>query len=182
MNNEKMKLKNTEIRLISELMKNSRRSDRELARCIHVSQPTITRTRQKLQNEGYFKEYTLIPRFSKLGYTLLAVTFVKFRESLTVDQADREKEVIRECLKKNHKEILMFEKGMGLGYDGIVISIHRDYSSFLDLKKQLATFETLKISNGESFIVNLKDTIRYRPLTLSNLAEHMLTIHEKVLS
>jgi DNA-binding Lrp family transcriptional regulator len=42
-------LKDVELKLISELMKNSRKSDRELAKKIGVSQPTVTRTRTKLQ-------------------------------------------------------------------------------------------------------------------------------------
>jgi DNA-binding Lrp family transcriptional regulator len=42
-------MKDVELRLISELMKNSRRSDKELAKVIGVSQPTVTRIRLKLQ-------------------------------------------------------------------------------------------------------------------------------------
>lgn len=58
-------------------MKNSKRSDRELSKIVRVSQPTITRTR--LEREGYIKEYTIIPDFAKLGFELLAITFVKLR-------------------------------------------------------------------------------------------------------
>jgi DNA-binding Lrp family transcriptional regulator len=49
-------MKDIERRLISELMKNSRRSDRELAKALGTSQPTITRG--KLEREGIIKEYT----------------------------------------------------------------------------------------------------------------------------
>lgn len=42
------KLNDTEIELISELMKNSNRSARELAKALRVSQPTITKTKKKL--------------------------------------------------------------------------------------------------------------------------------------
>jgi DNA-binding Lrp family transcriptional regulator len=58
-------MKDIERRLISELMKNSRRSDRELAKALGTSQPTITRTRGKLEREGIIKEYTMIPDFTK---------------------------------------------------------------------------------------------------------------------
>ena len=40
-------VKDAELKLISELMKNSRRSDRELAKAIGVSQPTIGRMIKK---------------------------------------------------------------------------------------------------------------------------------------
>ncbi len=38
------------IHLLYELMKDSKRSDRELAKAIGVSQPTITRMRETLEN------------------------------------------------------------------------------------------------------------------------------------
>jgi DNA-binding Lrp family transcriptional regulator len=73
-------MKETELRLISELMKNSRRSDRELAKAIGVSQPTVSRTIQRLEKQCVIKEYTMIPDFTKIGYALLTVTLVKHRE------------------------------------------------------------------------------------------------------
>ena len=45
-------LKDVELRLVSELMKNSRRSDRELGKAIHVSQPTVSRTIKKLEKKA----------------------------------------------------------------------------------------------------------------------------------
>jgi len=50
-----LKIKDVELRLISELMKNSRRSDRELAKAISVSQPTVSRMIKKLESEGTLK-------------------------------------------------------------------------------------------------------------------------------
>jgi len=44
-------MKETERKLFHELIKNSKRSDRELAKMLRVSQPTITRTRKRLENE-----------------------------------------------------------------------------------------------------------------------------------
>ena len=41
-------VKDVELKLISELMKDSRRSDRELAKAIGVSQPTISRMIRKI--------------------------------------------------------------------------------------------------------------------------------------
>ena len=73
-------MKNIELRLISELMKNSRRSDRELARVLGVSQPTVSRTIKKLEKEGYIREYTMIPDFSKLGYEIMGITSLRVEE------------------------------------------------------------------------------------------------------
>jgi DNA-binding Lrp family transcriptional regulator len=45
-------MKDSELRLTAELMKNSRRSDRELAKALGVSQPMISRMIKKLEKEG----------------------------------------------------------------------------------------------------------------------------------
>jgi DNA-binding Lrp family transcriptional regulator len=45
-------LKAVELRLISELMKNSQRSDRELAKAIGVSQPTISRVKKSWKKKA----------------------------------------------------------------------------------------------------------------------------------
>jgi len=59
-------------------MKGSKRSDRELAKVLRVSQPTITRMRRKLE-ENAIAEYTIIPNWDALGFELMAVTFVDMR-------------------------------------------------------------------------------------------------------
>jgi DNA-binding Lrp family transcriptional regulator len=63
-------LKPLDYKLLSELIKNSRRSDRELAKAIGVSQPTITRRRALIEKE-LIDGYTAIPKWEKLGYELL---------------------------------------------------------------------------------------------------------------
>jgi DNA-binding Lrp family transcriptional regulator len=45
-------MKDVELKLISELMKNSRRSHRELAHAIGVSQPTVSRVMQGWKSKG----------------------------------------------------------------------------------------------------------------------------------
>lgn len=50
-------MKKVELKVLSELMKNSKISDRELAKTIGVSQPTVTRARTRLEKNGYIQEY-----------------------------------------------------------------------------------------------------------------------------
>jgi DNA-binding Lrp family transcriptional regulator len=76
-------LKDVELKLISELMKDSRRSDRELASVLNVSQPTVSRTRERLVNEGYVREFTAIPDFQKLGFEIASIILVSLRKSLS---------------------------------------------------------------------------------------------------
>jgi DNA-binding Lrp family transcriptional regulator len=69
-------MKETELKLIAGLMRNSRRSDRELAKAIRVPQPTVTRMIRRLEKEGVIKEYTMISDFSKLGYRPLTLSYL----------------------------------------------------------------------------------------------------------
>jgi len=168
-------MKEIERRLISELMKNSRRSDRDLAKAIGVSQPTVSRTLKKLEKEGAIREYTAIPDFAKLGYTLLAVTFVKLQKHLTQDEIEKARESTKHIIKGN-LNFIMLERGMGMQFDGVFISFHEDYASFTKHMEWLKQFDFVEVASIQSFIVNLKDEIHYRSLTLSTLAKHVLTL------
>ena len=71
-------VKEIELKLVAELLKNSHRSDRELAKVLGVSQPTISRLTERLRKMGAIREYTIIPDFNKLGFHICALTFADF--------------------------------------------------------------------------------------------------------
>jgi DNA-binding Lrp family transcriptional regulator len=167
-------VKMIERKLIAELMKNSRRSDRELARVIGVSQPTVSRMVKRLEKEGYIREYTIIPDFQKLGYQLVALTLLKLKTSLSPEEAEKARETTKERLKESRFPIVMLERGMGLGYDGVLVSLYEDYSSYTEHMNLLRTYPFLELSHIESFIISLSDKTRYRPLTLAPIARHLL--------
>jgi DNA-binding Lrp family transcriptional regulator len=171
---ERKPVKTIERKLIAELMKNSRRSDRELARVIGVSQPTVSRMVKRLEKEGYLREYTMIPDFQKLGYELVALTFLKLKTNLSPEEAQKARETTKERLKESRFPIVMLERGMGLGYDGVLVSLYEDYSSYTEHMNMLRTYPFLELSHIESFIISLSDKTRYRPLTLALIAEHLL--------
>jgi len=163
-------MKKVELNLISELMKNSRQSDRNLAKVIGVSQPTVTRIRNKLEKEGYIREYTMIPDFSKLGYKIMAITFALSR-FLKKEEAERAGKTLADSVKDKQFEFIMLERGDGLGFDGVVISLHEDYASYLKVLEWLRQFDFLEMKKINSFLINLEDNVRYRPLTFSTLAK-----------
>ena len=55
--------------LLLELLKDSKRSDREIAKVLGVSQPTVSRMRWRLEEEGWIKDFTVIPDFVKMGFS-----------------------------------------------------------------------------------------------------------------
>ena len=187
-------VREVEFKVLSELLKNSKLSDRKLAEKIGCSQPTVTRTRQKLEQDGVIKEYTIIPDFSKLGLGLMALTFSRFASPLNEKKRKEAKKYYREKTEEERvkgksasQKIVMQEQGRGLGYSGVAISFHKDYESFVEFIKQAELnahvelksgkkpFPILEIDKIESFLIDLNNT-NYRPLTFSAIAQHLLTL------
>jgi len=174
-------LKDIELRILAELMKNSRRSDREIARAIGSSQPTITRTRRKLEKEGYINEFTVIPNFNKIGYHLFALTFFTWKPGISAKEMEEARNWAMKQAPSVPPNVVLIERGIGLGYDSFMASFHKDYTSYTNLMSEVKKTPYLKSSKIESFLVNLDDKIHYRYLTFSTLASHLLEMqkHEK---
>ena len=113
-------------KLLRELLKNSKQSDRNLAKILKVSQPTITRARHKLEKSGMIQDYTIIPNFRKMGFEILALTFVKMRPEILTP------EVMEEAKKyaTRFPNAIFASTGEGLGMTGVIISFHKDYTDY----------------------------------------------------
>lgn len=139
--------------LLLELLKDSKRSDRELAKVLGVSQPTVSRMRSRLVKEGLIKDFTVIPDFAKMGFEILALTFVKMRPGAITP------ETMEEAKKYAAKfpNAILSSTGEGLGMNGVVISFHRDFTDYhrklnqmrIDWKDFLDDIQSFIISVGE---------------------------------
>jgi Lrp/AsnC family transcriptional regulator for asnA, asnC and gidA len=172
-------LKDIELRLISELMKNSRRSDRELAKALGVSQPTVSRAIQRLEKEGIIKEYTIVPDFKKLGVGLLTMTFVKYKELGSEERAKAEKIVTEEVKKETYPQVVMIERGLGFTYDSVIVSYEKNYSDYRQLLDRIRTYEHIQPSDTQTFIIDLNDKVHYRSFTYQTLAKYLLTMQKQ---
>lgn len=142
-------MKEVELRLVAELMKNSRRSDRELAKAIGVSQPTVSRMIKRLEQAGFVREYTIIPDLPKLGYELLVVTFLSFAE-------DKPELFVkaREWTKKQ-PSVIFANNGEGCGMNSIMISLHKNYTDYTNLITQLKRDWQPNLTGEQSFVISL---------------------------
>lgn len=166
-------MKEIERKLLAELMKNSRRSDRELAKAIGASQPTTTRLRTKLEKEGYIKEYTIIPNFSKIGYAIMALNFLKLDPKLTKKDVERFRQTHGDTI-GGRFGVVLIQRGMGLGYDAAIISFHQNYSSYDDFRRNAMTNLDAAIIELNTFLINLKEEKSTLPFTFAFLALQML--------
>ena len=166
-------MKEVELKLVCELMKNSRRSDRELAKAIGVSQPTIGRTIRKLEQEGYIKEYTIIPDFAKLGFEMLSFTFAKLQKPFSQDVVEEKRKAIREQLKNKYISEILVMSGIGLGADKIFVALHENYASYINYKGWINQHPLVNVDETKSFVVNLKSETHFRSLTFSELAKYI---------
>ncbi len=164
-------MKEAELTLISELMKNSRRSDRELAKAIGVSQPTISRSIKKLEQEGYVKEYTVIPDFAKLGFQLLSFTLVTLQKPYPKEVVEEKRKEMRERLRNKCIAEILSMSGTGMGSDTMLVALHEDYASYVEYKSWVNRHPLVEIEKTQSFIVDLNRS-HFRYLTFSELAKH----------
>jgi DNA-binding Lrp family transcriptional regulator len=171
-------MKTVELRLISELMKNSRRSDRELAKALGVSQPTISRMIKKLEKEGYIKEYTMIPDFSKLGYQIMGITSLNVKEKPPVGFKEIRKTTL-EAEKSNPHAGLTIVNGIGNKKNRLFIDFYENYSAYAKVIKTLKKFPFINIESLDSFLVDLNDETNLRVLSTAVIAQHLLEKSQK---
>jgi len=141
------------IKLLYEMMKNSKRSDREIAKIIGVSQPTITRMRQRLEKTGYIRDYTVIPNLEKLEYEIAAFTFI------TIANSNVKSENMKKWIESNSK-IVLSASGDGLnGKNSIMVSIHKDFTDYSKFMSEFRSKWSENIRDIDSFLVPLKGDI-----------------------
>ncbi|MFQ5758751.1 MAG: Lrp/AsnC family transcriptional regulator [Candidatus Bathyarchaeia archaeon] len=150
--------------LLRELLKNSKRSDRELAKVLGVSQPTITRMRTRLVKQGVIKEFTVIPDFAKMGYEIIAVCCVKTKTPVT--------ELTEKGMKwmKKYPNMIFAAAAEGMGKNGVIISLHKSYSDFHKFVSESRLYWGEEIQDYGTMLITLKQTIP-KPLSLKYLAE-----------
>src|SRR5208337_3297221 len=110
------KMKTIDKKLLGELMKNSRRSDRVLAKVLGVSQPTVTRRRTVLEKD-FIDGYTAIPKWEKVGFELIAFTFIKTKLKYAKPEVRKTGFRRVEGWMMNHPNVVLTIDGQGMGWD-----------------------------------------------------------------
>jgi DNA-binding Lrp family transcriptional regulator len=166
-------MKEVELKLVIELLKDSSRSDRELARVIEVSQPTVSRIRKGLEKRGLVKEYTIIPDFQQLGFELMSMTFTKFRVLSSKQGLDDLKRRAGEAMREHPSALILGCIGMGCNADYVTIAFHKHYSEYLQFMKDIKQFPNVNIDETRSFLIDLCDRNQFQPLSFYHLVGYL---------
>ena len=133
-------------------MKNSRRSDRELAKVLGISQPTVSRTLKKLEKEGVIKEYTMIPDFAKLGFGIVSIDFAKLKEPIPEEKLKEIRKQVRQTLQKDPTSSIVALSGMGCDADRVLIAFHEDYTTYLEYLNKIRQHPLVIVEQIRSFL------------------------------
>ncbi len=150
--------------LLLELLKDSKRSDRELAKVLGVSQPTVTRLRSRLVKEGMIREFTIIPDLVKMGYEIMAISCVKKKEAIT--------EPTEKAIKwmEKYPNIIFAARGEGMGKNGVMISLHKNYTEFSNFVAEQLQYWGEDVQDYDTMLISLRGII-VKPLSLRYLAD-----------
>jgi len=141
--------KNLFNKLLIELLKDSKQSDRKLAKKLGVSQPTITRNRRKLEREGLVRSYTIIPDWKKLGCELQVITFVKMRPEVVTEELFHK---LQEYAAQ-FPNVYFASRGQGLGMTGVIMSLHKSYRDYAQKLSQFRSDWAKYLEDIQSFLM-----------------------------
>jgi DNA-binding Lrp family transcriptional regulator len=139
-----MKKRNREVFL--ELIRNSKKSDREIAKKLGISQPTVTRIRKKLEKK-IIKSYTALPVFPEIGIDLISFNFGR------CENPHKDVEICFKNMAKKNKKIIFISAGEGLGKNCLIVALHKDYRDYLDFLKFIRSQCKSAKNEFESFLV-----------------------------
>lgn len=161
-------MRSSDLKLIRELIRNSRKSDRELAKLLGVSQPTVSRNRERLEKEGLI-EYTGIPNLQKLGIEIIALTFGNWKHEQYPDTRVSEARKFAE----KHPNLIFLSSGRGLGSDRVAVSVHKNYSDYSNLMREIKSDWGMFMDVTGSFLISLSSDDPVRSITFKQLADYI---------
>jgi DNA-binding Lrp family transcriptional regulator len=166
-------IKDIDYRILAELLKNSNQTDRGLAKALGVSQPTVTRRITSLEKEHLW-EYSIVPDFAKLGYDIVAFTFVRYNTAEYAKLGGPEKvgAVAHEVVSKNSC-VIFASSGTGLGMTRVSVSIHKDYADYVKYKETVEKKLGAAIAQMETFFVSLSSDKVIKKLGFKQLADDL---------
>ncbi len=156
-------MKKTMKKLLFELLKDSSRSDRKLAKVLGVSQATVSRMRHKLVKDGLIQHFTICPDLAKMGYEIMAISTVKTKMGPQI------LEKAKKWMNK-YPNIIFAARCEDKGANRLMISIHKNYTDFSNFLSENLQYWGDIIEHTNTILISLKGTIA-KPFSFRYLAQ-----------
>jgi hypothetical protein len=158
--------KKEKLRLPLELIKNARKSDREIAKALKISQPTVNG-----KEHHWIKKGTSESTRSYLTLKEWATKLPRFLSSHS-QKLDRNCQNKRENGAKNSRRLFLRGGGEGLGMHSIMVSVHKNYASFSKLITKLREDWQSNLKDIQSFLMSVsRKELVYKPFSFRYLEE-----------
>jgi hypothetical protein len=132
-----------------------------------------------LEKEG-FLNYTTVPNFKKLGLEIMAFIFFTWKheahEQLLV--AEDYNRRIQDFFKK-HPNLVFASSGQGLGMTRIGITLHKNYSDYVEFIKSIDEAWGTYLDRYDSFIVSLKSDNILKQFAFEKIIEYLQVTNEE---
>jgi len=158
-------VKRTVRKVLCELLRDSSKSDRKLAKGLGVSQPTVSRLRNKLVENGLIKHFTVIPDFKALGFELLTITSFASKDSREIEER-----AIKWTMAKPN--VLFASRVEGSRRNGIMISLHKNYTDYYKFISEVKREGNGIVTGYDTMFVSLEGSI-VKPFSLEYIAESL---------
>ncbi|MGC8555564.1 MAG: Lrp/AsnC family transcriptional regulator [Conexivisphaera sp.] len=148
-----MDLDETDLRILSELARNSRRSSREIARRLGLSVGTVTSRIERMKEQGIIRRFTVELDPEKLGYEITVVVDVYISKGNVMDV---------------EREIASIPGVMAVydvtgDFDAVVLARFRTRADLSDFTKRLMSMEHVQRTNTHVVLNSVKeDFVLYR--------------------
>jgi DNA-binding Lrp family transcriptional regulator len=146
------KLTTREKQVLTELLKNCKIPDQEIAKRLKTSRPTIFKIRERLEKKGIIKGYFPMIDFEKINLNLQAVILYRWKDYSKTIELEKTVKFI-----KSLPEVIFFVKGEGMGSKtDLIISIHEDIKDYERFIRKLKYEWKDNIENVEVFLSSIE--------------------------
>jgi DNA-binding Lrp family transcriptional regulator len=137
-------------KILGELLKNSNRSNREIAKAIGVSAATVINHIQRLESAGVITDYTVMLDFERLGYELTVIMEVTVSSGKLLETQEEIAKLPYVCAVYDVTGEI----------DSIVVAKFRNRRELGDFPKDLLAMEFVERTNTHVVLNTMKEDFR----------------------
>ena len=143
----------TDKRIISEYLKDSRISYREVAKRLQLAVGTVLTRTKKLENDGIIKSYSAILNHDKLGYDIIAVSEITISKGKLTE--------VENAIAKLSPTCAVYD--VTGENDVIIISKFRSREEMSNFTKKLLSMSNVERTNSKLVLNTVKEDFRLEP-------------------